>query len=223
MKLCAEHKHLILILARGGSTRVPQKNIRPICGRPMLHWTLDVAFNSRVASAVVVSTDCHDVKAVAEEYEGTEVVMRGLVWSNKYFHEVIDRSVTRYMEKTGTGFKFCTVLLGISLFWRPSWIREALAIINSQIASAGEPITHVTPTSKLQNLGMTYRLGSSHAMPYILPHRGINFDIDTPEQFEIACGIMKGIQSGDIPYPLDEDVHTNLDFRVDAERRSHMI
>lgn len=215
--------HIILVLARGGSVRVPRKNLQDICGRPMLHWTLDVAHNTGVADAVVVSTEDDRVRFVAEEYENTEFVMRDLSWSDGFFHDVIDKSLDRYINKSGRQFEYCTVLLGISMFWRPSWIREALTILKTKIASGREPVSHVLPTSKLQNLSFSYRLNCPWYMPYILPHRGINFDIDTPEQLGIARGIMEAIQKGHIPYPIKEDMHQNDDFRDDAELRSHMI
>ena len=37
---------IALIPARGGSTSIPKKNIRPLCGRPLLYWVLDAAAGS---------------------------------------------------------------------------------------------------------------------------------------------------------------------------------
>ena len=56
---------LAVIPARGGSRRVPGKNIRPLGGRPALAYTIDAALESGVFDRVVVSTDSPEVATVA--------------------------------------------------------------------------------------------------------------------------------------------------------------
>ena len=48
---------LPLILARGGSKGLPKKNIKPLCGKPLIAWTIEQALGSHRIDAVVVSTD----------------------------------------------------------------------------------------------------------------------------------------------------------------------
>ena len=50
-------KLLAVIPARGGSKRIPRKNIRELCGRPMIAYTIDAALESGLFAEVVVSTD----------------------------------------------------------------------------------------------------------------------------------------------------------------------
>lgn len=59
---------LAVIPARGGSRRIPRKNIRPFCGRPMLAWTIGTAVASRLFDRVIVSTEDDEVRAVAEQF-----------------------------------------------------------------------------------------------------------------------------------------------------------
>jgi CMP-N-acetylneuraminic acid synthetase len=63
---------LAVIPARGGSKRVPGKNIRPLLGRPALAYTIEAAHESGLFASVVVSTDSEAIAAVAER-EGAEV------------------------------------------------------------------------------------------------------------------------------------------------------
>ena len=56
---------LAVIPARGGSRRVPGKNIRPLLGRPALAYTIDAALESGVFARVVVTTDSEAIAAVA--------------------------------------------------------------------------------------------------------------------------------------------------------------
>jgi len=63
---------LAVIPARGGSKRIPKKNIHPFRGRPMLAWTVDAARESGCFSRVVVSTDDEEIAEVARAW-GAEV------------------------------------------------------------------------------------------------------------------------------------------------------
>ena len=64
-----------LIPARGGSKRLPRKNLMSFAGKPMLAWTVEAAFESRLFEHVVVSTDDDEIAAVALEF-GAEVLDR---------------------------------------------------------------------------------------------------------------------------------------------------
>ena len=50
-------KILAFVLARGGSTGVPGKNIKPIKGKPLLGYTLEIAKASKYINKIVVATD----------------------------------------------------------------------------------------------------------------------------------------------------------------------
>lgn len=61
-----------IIPARGGSKRIPRKNIKPFCGQPMLAYPILTALQSGCFDKVLVSTDDAEIAAVAREY-GAEV------------------------------------------------------------------------------------------------------------------------------------------------------
>ncbi len=61
-----------IIPARGGSKRIPRKNIREFCGKPMISWSIAAALESGCIDRVVVSTDDHEIAEVARNY-GAEV------------------------------------------------------------------------------------------------------------------------------------------------------
>lgn len=63
---------IAVIPARGGSKRIPRKNIRHFCGKPIIAWSIDAAIRSDCFKHVVVSTDDPEIAEVAEEY-GAEV------------------------------------------------------------------------------------------------------------------------------------------------------
>lgn len=57
---------LDLIPARGGSKRIPKKNIAPFCGKPMIAYTLDAAVKSELFDKIHVSTDSQEIAGVVK-------------------------------------------------------------------------------------------------------------------------------------------------------------
>lgn len=58
---------LALIPARGGSKRVPRKNIRPLAGRPLLYYSVRAAIDSGLFEKCIVSTEDHEIAAMARD------------------------------------------------------------------------------------------------------------------------------------------------------------
>jgi CMP-N,N'-diacetyllegionaminic acid synthase len=58
-----------LIPARGGSKGIPEKNLAPLAGRPLIAWTLEAARGSRLVTRVVVSTDSPEIAAEARAHQ----------------------------------------------------------------------------------------------------------------------------------------------------------
>jgi len=65
-------KATAFIFARGGSKGLPGKNIRPLGGKPLIAWSIEQALAVRRIGRVIVSTDSHEIAAVAREH-GAEV------------------------------------------------------------------------------------------------------------------------------------------------------
>jgi len=63
---------LAVIPARGGSKRIPRKNIRSFCGKPMIAWSIEAALESACFDRIIVSTDDQEIAETARRY-GAEV------------------------------------------------------------------------------------------------------------------------------------------------------
>lgn len=61
-------KNLAIIPARGGSKRIPRKNIKDFCGKPIIAYTIKTALESELFDQVIVSTDDEEIKNIAESY-----------------------------------------------------------------------------------------------------------------------------------------------------------
>ena len=65
MKLC-------VIPARGGSKRIPKKNIKDFCGKPIIAWSIQAAFESDCFDKIIVSTDSEEIAEISRKF-GAEV------------------------------------------------------------------------------------------------------------------------------------------------------
>jgi len=65
-------KILGLIPARGGSRRIPKKNIKLLAGKPLIAYTIEAAEKSKYINRIVVSTDSKEIASVAKKY-GAEI------------------------------------------------------------------------------------------------------------------------------------------------------
>jgi pseudaminic acid cytidylyltransferase len=67
--------NIAVIPARGGSKRIPRKNLKSFCGKPMLNYAIEAAISSELFDRVIVSTDDDEITALAKE-SGAEVPFR---------------------------------------------------------------------------------------------------------------------------------------------------
>lgn len=61
-------KILAIIPARGGSKGLPNKNIKPLCGKPLIGWSIEQAQASKYIDEIFVSTDSAEIASVAESF-----------------------------------------------------------------------------------------------------------------------------------------------------------
>ena len=69
-------KNLAIIPARGGSKRIPRKNIRDFLGKPIIAYSIEVALKSKLFDEVMVSTDDVEIAEVAKKYGANVPFMR---------------------------------------------------------------------------------------------------------------------------------------------------
>lgn len=123
-------RRLALIPARGGSKRIPGKNIKPFCGRPMLAWVIDAAHRSGCFDRVVVSTDDDTIAAVAHDCGAEVPFLRPANLSDDHtgLIAVIRHAVDLLLPDPSPADLVCN-LLGTAAFLRPYDLREGLATL----------------------------------------------------------------------------------------------
>lgn len=70
-------QYLIVIPARGGSKGIPEKNIYPVNGKPLLEYTLEIAISANIENTdIAVSTDSEKIMSVANKYKNVTIIER---------------------------------------------------------------------------------------------------------------------------------------------------
>lgn len=75
---------ICIITARGGSKRIPRKNIRDFCGKPIIAYAIHTAITSYLFEEIMVSTDDEEIAAVAKSYGAKVPFMRSAEAANDY-------------------------------------------------------------------------------------------------------------------------------------------
>ncbi len=101
---------IAIIPARGGSKRVPRKNIKLLNGKPLIHYTIETALQCNLIDKVIVSTDEDEIAEISKQINGVEVVKRSSSLSNDSAKsiDVIKHVIKKYNNK---GFFFENVVL----------------------------------------------------------------------------------------------------------------
>lgn len=123
MKIC-------VILARGGSKRVPRKNIRAFAGKPMIAHSIAAAAESEVFDEIVVSTDNDEIAEVALEYGASVPFVRPSKLADDYAGttEVVAHAVKWALEQ-GWHLDAACCLYATAPFTRPTEIASALELL----------------------------------------------------------------------------------------------
>lgn len=107
-----EKRVLAIIPARGGSKGLPGKNIRELCGKPLIVWSIEKAKKSRHLDVILVTTDSPEIAEVARRSGAAVPFLRPaeLATDNASGYDVIRHALSHYRTVEGREFDY-TVLL----------------------------------------------------------------------------------------------------------------
>ena len=76
--------NVAVIPARGGSKRIPRKNVKQFCGKPIITWPIEVVKQSELFDHILVSTDDEEIAKVAKACGAEVPFMRPVKLSDDY-------------------------------------------------------------------------------------------------------------------------------------------
>lgn len=134
-------KSIAIITARGGSKRIPKKNIRDFCGKPIIAYSIEAALDAGVFDEVMVSTDSEEIAAIAVRIGAKVPFMRSEQTSNDYATTVdVIREVLGEYKKAGKVFDSFTCIYPTAPFIDGKLLKDALKKMSDSEAEALIPV-----------------------------------------------------------------------------------
>lgn len=110
-------KNLCIIPARGGSKRIPNKNIKKFAGKPIITYAIEKALQSNLFDEIMVSTDNSEIATIAEKYGAKIPFLRSAKTSDDYstITDVIFEVLNTYIEIGYSVQNFCVIFPTVPL------------------------------------------------------------------------------------------------------------
>ena len=128
--------NVCIITARGGSKRIPRKNIKEFCGKPIIAYSIEAAIESGMFCEVMVSTDDEEIAKISKSYGASIPFMRDEKTSDDHAStaDVICEVLERY-EETDVHFdNFCCVY-PTAPFVSASKLRDSGALLSESVSA----------------------------------------------------------------------------------------
>lgn len=134
-------KSIAIITARGGSKRIPKKNIKEFCGKPIIAYSIMAAIQSQMFDKVIVSTDSYEIASVATQYLAEVPFLRSDNTSNDYATtaDVLVEVLERYQE-LGIQFENFCCIYPTAPFVNAKKLQEAMSILEREHVDSVVPV-----------------------------------------------------------------------------------
>ena len=132
---------LAVIAARGGSKRIPRKNIKEFCGQPIIHYSIKAALESGVFEEVMVSTDDAEIAEIAKAAGAQVPFMRSKENASDFATtaKVVEEVVTGY-KQSGREFDAICCIYPTAPFVSAEKLKNAMNLLTEKEADSVLPV-----------------------------------------------------------------------------------
>ena len=133
--------NIAIITARGGSKRIPRKNINDFLGKPIIYYSIRAALESKVFDTVMVSTDDEEIADISKRYGAEVPFLRSIETSSDCAttEDVIWEVIQEYC-KTGQEFDFTCCIYPTAPFLTGEKLAEAMEVLKNSDADSLIPM-----------------------------------------------------------------------------------
>ncbi len=130
-------KALAIIPARGGSKRIPRKNIRSFCGFPIIKYPIEAALNANCFEKIIVSTDDGEIAEIAKKYGASVPFYRSELNSSDTSSTLdVIKEVLHTYDLKGVIFDYICCLYPTAVFIKPKFLTETLKMMMDKKADS---------------------------------------------------------------------------------------
>lgn len=120
-----------IIPARGGSKRIPRKNIKNFCGKPMIAWSIEAAEASGCFDKIIVSTDDQEIATIAQQWGAEVPFIRPPELSDDFTGTIpVIRHAIEWLESNGIQVDYACCIYATAPFVAPEDLRTGWALIH---------------------------------------------------------------------------------------------
>ncbi|MBO4987914.1 MAG: pseudaminic acid cytidylyltransferase [Lachnospiraceae bacterium] len=132
---------IAIITARGGSKRIPRKNVKEFLGKPIICYSIEAALASGIFEEVMVSTDDEEIAAIAKAAGASVPFMRSAANADDYAttDDVLMEVLDEY-EKQGKTFTYMACIYPTAPFVTAKKLQDALQLLKDNHASGVMPV-----------------------------------------------------------------------------------
>ena len=136
-----ESGKIAIITARGGSKRIPRKNIKDFCGKPILAYSIQAAVDSGIFDTVMVSTDDEEIAEIAKQYGAEVPFYRSAETANDFAttNDVLLEVLAEY-EKRGQKFDMAVCIYPTAPFVTAKKLKCAVEQLSKSDADTLIPV-----------------------------------------------------------------------------------
>jgi pseudaminic acid cytidylyltransferase len=134
--------NIAVIPARGGSKRIPEKNIKPFAGKPIIAYSIIAALESNIFDRVIVSTDSSKIASVAEQFGAEVPFLRSKTLSDDFTgtDAVVFDALARIVT-TGVTVDYICCIYATAPFIRPQDLQQGFEMLKKSTASSAFTVT----------------------------------------------------------------------------------
>jgi len=131
-------KAVAIIPARGGSKRIPRKNIKDFFGKPLIAYSIEVALKSKLFDKVIVSTDDEEIAEIALEYGAIVPFLRPKELSDDFIGAgAVVNHALEYLKSVGKNYDFVCTIYATAPFLDEKYLIEGFEKLkNSSVKNA---------------------------------------------------------------------------------------
>ncbi len=175
--------NIAVIPARGGSKRIPRKNIKDFCGRPMITWSIKAAQDSGLFERIVVSTDDAEIRETALEHGAEVPFLRPAELSDDHTPTIpVIRHAVEWFKEYQQQVKYVCCIYATAPFLQPRFLREGIELLkrNHHI----QFVFSVTPFN--YPIFRAIKLGTAEEVGMFWPEHELKRSQDLPRAFHDA-------------------------------------
>ena len=193
---------IAIIPARGGSKRIPKKNIKDFFGKPLIAYSIEIALKSNLFEKVIVSTDDNDIAKIAKKYGAEVPFLRPNKLSDDFTGtgDVIKHALN-YLESKGETYSYVCTIYATAPLLQVQYLKEGFQKLKSSNTKQAFGVT--TMPFPIQR---TFKITSNGRCQMFTPEHFMTRSQDLEEAYQDAGQFYwenTQIISNEIPFGKD--------------------